>query len=74
MERSTEEVEFSVAKIELINYYDDEAHDVHRPGKFQQKLTHYVQNRSNFSRKVRVSVTESSDPVSNVETGAILDI
>ena len=66
MDQLQEQVEFSVNKIELINYYDDEAHDVHRPGTFQQKLTYYVQNRCNFSRKVRVSVNESSDPVSSL--------
>ena len=54
-------VEFSVDKIELTNYYNVESA---QPGAFQQRITYHVQNKSNFSRKVRVAVDDSSDPVS----------
>lgn len=60
----TRAVDFSVNKIELINYYDAEVHNSPYPGIIEQKFTYYVQNKSNFTRKVRVAVNESSDPVS----------
>ena len=58
-------VRFSARNIQLINYYDVEGHDVHRgPKAFQQRSTYYVQNKSNSCKKVRVALSESSDPVS----------
>ena len=58
-------VEFSARYIELINHYNVEGHDIQRGLKaFQQKNTYYVQNKCNTCRKLRVSLSESSDPVS----------
>ena len=58
------EVEFSVQKIDLINHYRQaETQNISHP-KSSQKIAHYVQNKSKVSRKVRVAVSESSDPVS----------
>ena len=58
-------VEFSAKSIELINYYNVEGHDIQGGLKaFQQKSTYYVQNKCNSCRKLRVTLGESSDPVS----------
>lgn len=64
MDDSQGAVDFSVSKIELMNYYGVEAQDIQGSEAFQRRATHYVQNKSNFSRKVRVAVSESSNPVS----------
>ena len=58
-------VEFSAKSIELINYYNVEGCDVQGGLKaFQQRNTFYVQNKCNSCRKLRVTLGESSDPVS----------
>ena len=58
-------VEFSAKSIELINYYNVEGHDIQGGLEaFQQKNTYYVQNKCNSCRKLRVTLGESSDPVS----------
>lgn len=66
MEKELERaVEFSAKSIELVNYYNIEGHDIQRDLQaFQQRNTYYVQNKSNSCRKLRVSLGESSDPVS----------
>ena len=57
-------IEFSVHKIGLINNYDSESH---HHGGFQQRMTYYVENKGNISAKVRVALSDSSDPVSRFD-------
>ena len=60
------EVEFSMQKVSLINYYGRaKAANISQPDAVQ-KVAHYVQNKSKVSKKVRVALSESSDPVSAI--------
>lgn len=56
-----EAVGFSVAKVEIINEYEelkDSTDDA-----FTKKYTYFVQNRCITSKNVRVSIQKDSDPV-----------
>ena len=55
-------VEFSAAKIEILNDYEALTDSCEKP--FTKECTYFVQNRCSTSKNVRVSIQKDSDPVS----------